>query len=201
MYDSASTSQVCFVRHLDDTTSAGCLDQLTYTTGQGWSAESNHGASLLWGITPPTNPVTVTIGTVTVSSDENGLWFTVPPSGATAFTISTESYLGSYDLADIPPTVATTAPAPSATTMMRASDDFCTAAIAATEGRVDFSDPQQTDVLVNDSSISEIDRLQIAAELQDAAAEVASGAWSNDELVNLVNRLCGTDLPAVTMAP
>jgi hypothetical protein len=201
VYDSASTSQVCFVRHLDDTTSVGCLDQLTYGTGQGWSSESNHGASLLWGFTATTNPVTVTIGDIVVSSDENGLWFTVPPPGATAFTISTASGTETYELAAVPAIVVTAAPAPDSTTAVRASDEFCTAATSAAEGLIDFNDPEQTDVLVNDPSVNETDRLQIAAELQRAAAGVASGAWSNDELVFIVNRLCGTNLPAVTMAP
>jgi hypothetical protein len=92
-------------------------------------------------------------------------------------------------------------PNPGQPAPLPASEEFCATATAATEGRIDFNDPQQTDTLVNDPSISEIDRLQIQAQLQHAAANVASGAWSNDQLVNLVNRLCGINLPAATIAP
>ena len=64
------------------------------------------GIGLLWGLTPPTTPVTVTIGDVTVVSDQNGLSYAVAPADAPSFTITTSTGTTSYDMAA--PAVSTT---------------------------------------------------------------------------------------------
>ena len=82
------------------------FDLATYNAGQGWSLEGVPGIGLLWGLTPPTTPVTVTIGDVTVVSDQNGLWYAVAPVDAPSFTITTSTGTTSYDMAA--PAVSTT---------------------------------------------------------------------------------------------
>lgn len=117
VYDSASTDQVCFVRVAGDTQSAGCVDPTTYQTGITWSLEGTGTAALLWGLTPPSIPVTVMIGDRTIESDSNGLWYTAVPADATSFTITT-------------PTGATTVPivtTPVATTTTDATQESATA--------------------------------------------------------------------------
>ena len=81
----------------------------------------------------------------------------------------------------------------------RANPTFCALAEAAADGRIAFSDPAQTGVLLGNPSLSDWDRKRLAATLDDAATQVASGVWENAQLVDLVNELCGTHLTPVTM--
>lgn len=106
VYDSVGTVQVCSVRHLDDSTGFACLDLATYNTGQEWNLEGMHDTELLWGLTSPSNPVTITIGDVSVVSDRNGLWYTTPTADATSFAITTSTGTTSYDID--PPVPSTT---------------------------------------------------------------------------------------------
>lgn len=46
----------------------------------------------------PSNPVTITIGDVSVVSDRNGLWYTTPNADATSFTITTSTGTTSFDI-------------------------------------------------------------------------------------------------------
>ncbi len=98
VYDSVGTVQVCSVRHLDDSTGFLCLDLATYNAGLGWGLEGMHDTELLWGLTSPSNPVTITIGDVSVVSDRNGLWYTTPTADATSFTITTSTGTTSFDI-------------------------------------------------------------------------------------------------------
>lgn len=89
VYDSPTSNEVYLLRRGASGNSFGSLDRGTYETGQAWAYEGNHGTNLLYGLTPPSLPVTVTFGDTTVTSDENGLWYTPAPNDLPGFTLTT----------------------------------------------------------------------------------------------------------------
>lgn len=89
VYDSSSTDPIYFVRRGPDETQFGNFDRSTYESGQGWGLAGQPGPDLLFGLTSPSFPVTVTFGDTTVSSDDNGAWYTLVPEDLAGFTITT----------------------------------------------------------------------------------------------------------------
>ena len=84
------------------------FDRSTYESGQAWGLEGQPGADLLYGLTSPSFPVTVAFGDTTVSSDENGLWYTLAPHDLPGFTITTPNETINVDLVTSAETPQTT---------------------------------------------------------------------------------------------
>jgi hypothetical protein len=94
---------------------------------------------------------------------------------------------------DVAPTV-TTEPAP--------SPEYCALAEEAVEGNFDFTDPEEVKRLTQRPELTTRQRALIAVGAADAVREVSLGSgWSNDELVNAVNEVCGLDLAPLTLTP
>lgn len=98
LYESPSTGELYLVRRGSSGSSYGSFDRATYESGQAWSLQGEAGGSLLYGLTPPSFPVTVTFGDTTVLSDENGLWFTLVPDDLPGFRITSPSGTINVDL-------------------------------------------------------------------------------------------------------
>ena len=83
-----------------------------------------------------------------------------------------------------------------------ASKDYCELAVNATGGHVDFSDASQFSSLVQNPGLPDRYRAAMTAAAENARVRTAAGnAWSNDDMVGVVNTMCGLNLAPVTMAP
>jgi hypothetical protein len=98
-------------------------------------------------------------------------------------------------LSEPPLTSAVNAPPP---------PEFCKAAEQAAEGNIAFSDPAVTAELTEFEGLTEHQR-QIITDAVDATRReverVPGGSWTNNEMVDAVNELCGSDLTPVTLTP
>lgn len=81
------------------------------------------------------------------------------------------------------------------------SGDFCDLAVRATKGELAFNDEAQVAELVDHPALTEPQRSMVRSAAQDAAVQVASGSYSNDQLVGVVNKICGLHLTPATLTP
>lgn len=83
-----------------------------------------------------------------------------------------------------------------------ASESYCAVAVSAANGRINFLDDAQYASIVSDPALPEryrADMMAAAAKARESWAR--SSAWSNDDMVAVVNAMCGTELTAVTAVP
>lgn len=83
-----------------------------------------------------------------------------------------------------------------------ASESYCAVAVNAANGRMNFLDDVQYESIVNNPGLPDDYRDDMTA----AAARArnlwgSSSAWSNHDMVAIVNTMCGTELTAVTAVP
>jgi hypothetical protein len=83
-----------------------------------------------------------------------------------------------------------------------ASKEYCELAVSATRGQLDFSDASQFSSLVQHPGLPDRFRAAMTAAAENARVRTAAGnGWSNDDMVGVVNTMCGLDLPSITMVP
>jgi hypothetical protein len=83
-----------------------------------------------------------------------------------------------------------------------ASDSYCAVAVNAAQGRINFLDDVQYASIVDDPALPVRYRDDMTAAAERARQLWASlGAWSNHDMVAVVNEMCGKDLTAVTAVP
>lgn len=97
--------------------------------------------------------------------------------------------------------------APTAPTSTSAADgqasleDFCGLAVRATNGELDFTNPDEVRQLTEHAALGVTGRQMVKAATNDAERQLANGDYSNEQLVSTVNALCDLDLTPVTMQP
>ena len=69
----------------------------------------------------------------------------------------------------------------------------------AVAGAFDFTSDARIAELVDDPSLSTVERRIVAEAAADAKRQVVSGSYSNDLLVEAVNTICGTNFTPVNM--
>ncbi len=83
-----------------------------------------------------------------------------------------------------------------------ASESYCAVAVNAAQGRINFLDDAQYASIVDDPALPDRYRDDMTAAAERARRLWASfGAWSNHDMVAVVNEMCGKDLTAVTAVP
>ena len=83
-----------------------------------------------------------------------------------------------------------------------ASESYCGVAVNAAKGRINFLDNVQYASIVDDPALPDRYRDDMTAAAARARQLWASfGAWSNHDMVAVVNAMCATDLTAVTAVP
>jgi hypothetical protein len=83
-----------------------------------------------------------------------------------------------------------------------ASKSYCAIAVDAANGRINFNDSEQFGALVSDPALPERYRADMTAAAERARGLWAnSDAWSNDDMVDIVNSMCAVELTPVTMQP
>lgn len=83
-----------------------------------------------------------------------------------------------------------------------ASKSFCGVAVEAANGRINFADNAKFESLVTDQALPERYRADMTAAAERAREPWAnSSAWSNDDMVAVVNSMCDLNLTPVTMQP
>lgn len=83
-----------------------------------------------------------------------------------------------------------------------ASESYCAVAVNAAKGRINFLDDVQYASIVDDPALPDRYRDDMTAAAERARRLWASfGAWSNHDMVTVVNAMCATDLTAVTAVP
>ena len=83
-----------------------------------------------------------------------------------------------------------------------ASESYCAVAVNAAQGRINFLDDVQYASIVDDPGLPDRYRDDMTAAAKRARRLWASfGAWSNHDMVAVVNEMCGKDLTAVTAVP
>jgi hypothetical protein len=89
VYDTADHSQVCLIVK---PSSGGCDDRANIESGQSWAYMKNgpDAPAILIGLTALNIGFRVTIDGTTATPDDRGLWYTIVPTGATEFTITTD---------------------------------------------------------------------------------------------------------------
>jgi hypothetical protein len=82
--------------------------------------------------------------------------------------------------------------------------EFCDAAEQAAEGNIAFNDPAATAELTEFEGLTESQRQIITDAIEATRREVErvpNGSWTNNEMVDAVNEVCGSDLTPVTLTP
>jgi hypothetical protein len=83
-----------------------------------------------------------------------------------------------------------------------ASKSYCAVAVEAANGRINFADSAKFESLVTDQALPERFRADMTAAAERARELWAnSSAWSNDDMVEIVNSMCDLHLTPVTMQP
>ena len=83
-----------------------------------------------------------------------------------------------------------------------ASKDYCELAVSATQGHVNFADAFQFSSLVQHRGLPDRHRAAMTAAAENARVRTAAGSpWSNNDMVEVVNTMCGLNLTPITMTP
>ena len=83
-----------------------------------------------------------------------------------------------------------------------ASKSYCAVAVEAASGRFNYGDNAAFESLVSDEALPERYRAAMTAAAERARKLWAtSDAWSNDDIVEIVNSMCAVELTPVTMQP
>lgn len=78
-------------------------------------------------------------------------------------------------------------------------ENFCELAVRATNGGLDFTNPDEVRQLTEHPALSVTARQMVKAATNDADRQLDAGDYSNEQLVSIVNVLCDLDLTPVTM--
>jgi hypothetical protein len=78
--------------------------------------------------------------------------------------------------------------------------DFCDVAAHVAQGDFDFSDTTSVAEFLDEPTLDDHGRRLLAAAIDDAQRQLANGgSYANDQMVDAVNVICGTNLTPVTM--
>jgi hypothetical protein len=83
-----------------------------------------------------------------------------------------------------------------------ASKEYCDLAVRATNGELNFADETQYASLVNSPGLPRRFREAMTAAAENARVRTAGpNGWANDDMVEVVNKMCGLKLTPVSIVP